>query len=277
MSKTTSVEVPDLRCSRAPERARVKPKAQARAKARASRRAKDPRDPAKGKGKGKRNSKSRPSVKPCDADGEESEEEVWDEGQEEEYEDYQEPEEEEGYPEEAARGVKNLNSNTPQFTLQGHGLRISIYLRVCRFSRVENTQTGRASLLPWPKVARDSGSSTFVEERLELVCRPRTLHLSTDEEGIYWSRQPPIEWMLLDSGATHQVTYLPLSLIPKGAKPVKVSLAAREQSVQNLRQVHRIRPNRERPPSMRSELTPAWEVRPDLQTAADVEGEVDPS
>ena len=45
------------------------------------------------------------------------------------------------------------------------------------------------------------------------------------EEGMYWSRQPPIEWMLLDSGATHQVTYLPNSLIPKGAKPVKVSLA----------------------------------------------------
>ena len=84
-----------------PRRARARARVRAKGKGKPLGKSSD--RPVKGKGKGKSKSKSRPSAKPCDADGEESEEEVWDEGPEEEYEEYEEPEEEEEeYPEEAA-------------------------------------------------------------------------------------------------------------------------------------------------------------------------------
>ena len=163
--------------------------------------------------------------------GKESEEEAWDDGQEEEYEDYQEPEEEEEYPEEAAEceephleraAVYTAGTWTPNLNIPP-GLQVST---------VETTQTGRASYSPGQK------SRETVEARSALAAS-RACVSATDiapvdqEEGIYWSRQPPIEWMLLDSGATHQVTYFAAFFHSEGSEASEGEPCSREQSVQN--------------------------------------------
>ena len=185
--------------------------------------------PSKGKGKGKRKSKSRPSAKPCDADWEESEEEVWDEGQEEEYEEHQEPEDEEEYPEEAAECEEPQLEHAAVYTAGTWTPNLITPPRL-QVSRVETTQTGRAVTSPGQKSRETVGARPSVGE--SRACVSATDIAPVDhEEGIYWSRQPPIEWMLLDSRATHQVTYLPTFPHSEGSEASEGEPCSGKQSV----------------------------------------------
>ena len=65
------------------------------------------------------------------------------------------------------------------------------------------------------------GSSSSDPHVMILASSP----LLVQPKGAGWSKIPSREWLLMDSGATHQVMYVPNRLIPKNAKTTSVNLA----------------------------------------------------